>query len=808
MEGDLLSRKSEVLGDYRIAMRSRRLDEEEARLQSQGKAMFCILSAGQEIAQLASVKPLLPGDWARGYYRGGTESLASGVTNVREMIAQVLGDTGPNHDPASGGRMMGRHPGSRLLGIDGDLRDLTRQINRASDVSSTGSQMPVALGLARASNVFRDVPDLSKFPGLSRHGKEVALVSIGDASMAEGPALEALFQAAVQNVPLVASVMDNGYGISVPGDRQVPHGSISQALRGLAPHMNIVGPVEGWNYPKVVEAYQNAFAWTRENGRPSLVHSLVTQPMGHSSSGSHERYKTKERLQWEKDKDCIALTRTWILDNGLATEAELQTIEEEESLHVRTESDSAWAEYQAPIITLARRAIALFERNPSATPERDGLAKKIQENAPLTRGDIILALRAVLTRVGRSSSEHADLLRLHEEIMDEGREKYSSNVYVVGEKSPLNRKYVAPSYDEDAEEDSGAHLIAAGIATLMEQDLRVVAYGEDTGKIGGVTTCTLGLQSGEGQALPEIWKKSPALKKYIPEGGFGEGRIWDHAIAESSIIGTAVGLALRGLRPIAEIQYQDYVVYGLQQMVDELSSLRHRTDGGQAAPALVRTHGGQLVGMWHSGFPVGMVLSSCPGLRVLVPRNATQAVSMYRAVMESEDPAFSVEPLQGLYGKEKVPNNLGEMCTPLGHSEVLKQGDALTIITYGTCCTTAMEAAKELESMGINVEVVDLQTLNPIDTNGVALASMKKTGNVLFLDEDIPNGASAFVLNTLVNEREGLLHVDTIGTLTAPGHKPPYGKDGKFFGKPQPTDVVKKVCDMLDQIDNKNRSAY
>lgn len=812
MEDEPALNKAEILNDYRVAVRSRRLDEEEARLQAQGKAMFCILSAGQEMAQIASVKPLRPGDWMRGYYRGGTEVLASGVANVREMIAQVLGDTEGNHDPASGGRMMGRHPGSRLLNPEGYLKDLTKQINRASDVSSTGSQMPVALGLARASNVFRDVAELKSYTRLSNRGKEVALVSIGDASMAEGSALEALYQAAVQEVPLVVSVLDNGFGISVPGDKQMPHGSISRAVSGLEPKMRIIGPVESWNYLEIVEAYREAFTWTRREGKPSLVHSLVTQPMGHSSSGSHERYKSTERLQWEKDNDCIAVTRKWILESNMATEVELIAIEEEEERHVKKASGEAWSEFQAPIVALAERAMAVMDGNENANSERESLIKKVKEKSPINRSDIVLALRNVLKQSAVSSSARADLLSLHEEIINEGRERYSSNVYADGKKSPLQRKSVPPAYYENSgkgeREDTGAHIIAAGLATLMAEDPRIVCNGEDVGKIGGVTTCTLGLQSGESQVVKEIFDRSPALKQYVPPKGFGEGRVWDHSIAESSIVGGAVGMALRGLRPIVEIQYHDYAVYALQQMVDELSCLRHRTDGGQVAPVLIRTHGGQLVGMWHSGFPLGMILSSCPGLRVLVPRNGTHAVAMYRAVMKSQDPAFSVEPLQGLYCKEKVPENLDEICLPLGHSETLRKGDDFTIITYGSCCNTALEAAKELETMGIQVDVIDLQTLNPIDENGVALESIKKTGKVLFLDEDIPNGASAFALTTLIHEREGILHTELVAALTAPGHKPPYGKDGKFWGKPQPGDVVKKVCDMLEELDGEKRSSY
>lgn len=829
-ESILDSDRVRALDDYRDAVRSRRTDDAEARLQKSGKAMFCILAGGQELAQISAARQLKPGDWARGYYRAGAEVLALGTVSVREMIAQVIGDTVGLRDPSSGGRMMGRHFGTRLLNEQGNPINFMQQVNRASDVSSTGSQLPMAVGLARASRVFRDVEALHdpRFSGLSHRGGEVAHVSVGDASMAEGNVYEAIAQAVVQQLPLVISVFDNGYGISVPGTLQLPHGSASQALSGFAPRdaespgLKIVGPVEGWNYPRIQDAYRSAFDWVRQGKGPALVHALVTQPYGHSSSGDHTRYKTPERLQWEVDNDCLTQMRGWLIRNHMATEHELDTLEEDERAYVDGEAQAAWNDYYQSIIDQGERVVQLYERVMSDVPdladilqkELAGIRPKVEKGSSqyLSRGEMVESLRTVMRLARRANVQHlpsvATVFELHDRLVGQAKEVYSSKVYAEGEKSPLNARFVGPQYSEEPEQDTQAHLIAAGIATLMKQDPRIVSYGEDAGKLGGVTTCTLGLQGGEGSITPQVLANSPAIRRYLPPEGFGEGRSWDHAIAESTIVGTAVGLAMRGLKPIAEIQYHDYVVWGLQQMVDELSTLRHRTDGGQEAPALIRTHGHQLVGMWHSGSPMGMVLSSCPGLRVLVPRNAVQAIGMYRAVLQGGDPAFSVEPLMALYQKAPVPENLEDICVPLGQSEVLREGGHATIITYGYNCQVALQAAEMLAEDGVDVEVVDLQTLSPLDANGVALESIKKTGKVLFLDEDVPNGAMAMVQKALINDRGGLMHIDAMDVMTAPEHKPAYGKDGKYFGKPQPSDVSNAVLKLIDSLDNGTRHTF
>lgn len=811
--------KDSVLLDYRIALQSRFTDDVEENWKNAGRIKFDILGAGQEIAQICAVRPLVPGDWMRGYYRGFAEALFTETTTVREALAQVLGNTEEGCDPASGGRMMGRHFGSRLLDDDGEPVDFMQQINRGSDVSPTGSQLGPALGLALASNVFADNPAIEeRFPGLSKGGNEVTHVSIGDASMSEGIALESIFQAVVQRVPLVLSVYDNGFGISVPISQQTPNASISVALQGLASEADggarVIGPIHDWDYAECRKAYEEAYAWVREHRVPVIVHAMVTQPRGHSSSGDHRRYKSAERLQFEKDHDGIAALRQWAIDAGVATGEELDAVEREAKAHVQAEADAAWAEYYEPIVALAQAATELFERVGTGDSSPAGLDDAIArlragsrldiKQGFLTRSIVLEEARKILAATAGSETDaRAELLAFYERERADGQQRFSSNLYASGRHSPCEAPAVAPRNGEQPRLDTGAHIMAAGVATLMRQDPRVVTFGEDTGELGGVTTCSIGLQGGKSQVLPEIWKRSPALEMFMPEAGFGRGRIWDTAIAENSIVGTAAGLAVRGLRPIAEIQYHDYANYGVPQLSEELACLRHRTDGGQESPAIVWCQGHRLLGMWHSGSPMGMFMT-IPGLRVLVPRDAIQAVGMYRAVLtHGRDPAFVVVPLLDLYNKLPVPQNLDEVCVPLGHSEVLREGSDLTVITYGHCCSLALAAAKDFDELfGRSVEVVDLQTLNPLDLNGVAQRSIEKTGRVLFLDEDYPNGAMAMVSKALLHDRfaedgnQVLYYLESTRTLTSPDHKPAYAEDGGYFSKPQVHDIVERLAEL------------
>lgn len=836
--------REEILEDYRRAVTSRKADEQEARMSGSGQAKFCILAGGTELPAVVSGRLLQNGDWVRGYYRNLATELIIGVATLRQIFAQVIGDTEEGHEPQSGGRMMGRHHASRLLDTMGELIDLTEQVNRAADVSSTSSQMAVALGLARASRIFKEVPEIAAaFPGLSQKGQEIAMVSIGDSSMAEGLSYEAIAQAVIQEVPLLVSVLDNGYGISVPRDQQIPLDSISTALSGFdrtrldGTGLHIIGPVEGWDYVATRQAYEEAFNYIRRTGKPALVHCLVTQPFGHSSSGDHKRYKSAERLEFEESHDPITRMRAWMIEVGIANEEELRGIEDAVSQTVKGAAEGAWQDYYVPICELARGVLNLFDQIQFDLPDmqeviqaqRAPLNKKLESGSSpyLTRGEIYTAICSVLlaSRSHIESRTRASLAELRAEIHGDMTDRYSSHVFADPEHSPAHVEYVAPHYkagpDGKVPEDKMPNIIAAGLATLMAQDPRVVVFGEDAGKIGGVIAATRGLQGGREQA-GSFWDQSPALKRYGKATGFGKERVWDHPIAEASILGTAIGLGVRGLRPIAEVQYEDYLIWALQQLIDEAACLRHRTDGGQEAPMLLRVHGNQLLGMWHSGSHKGMVLTSTPGLCVLVPRNAVQAIGLYRAVMQGRDPALAIESLMSHYGSaEAVPDNLDEICIPLGHSEVIreveetddlkKKANQMTIVTYGYNCNLALQAAENLAKEGIEVEVVDLQTLQPLDVNGVAVRSMIKTGKVLFLDEDITNGGGRLIAYELIKRRDANgvraeLSLDEHDTLSAANHKPPYGADGKFFCKPNLIDIEHKVRTMLDELDQGRNS--
>ncbi len=825
----------DVLDDFRLILRARFLDEAENG-PWKTKTMFRVPGAGQEMAQIASVKYLQPGDWDRSYYRSTAASLKTKVMTVRQMAAQLFGDTTPGKDPSSGGRMMEHHHGTRILAPAG-LIDLTQQVNHASDTSSTGTQLPVAFGLARASRFFREAGTHEAFRKLSRVGKEVVLVTVGDGSLAEGTCFEAIAQAVVQKVPLVICVMDNEFAISVRGDLQVPHGDISKTLKGFTScqggdGLRIMPRVEGWDYSGLCMTFEKAIAHARAGIGPVLVHVKVQQPLGHSSSGSHERYKDNGRLSYDKDSKWIDQMKLWMLDEGIATAEHIADIAAEEKEFVDSEIAAAWQEFRMPLTELGERALTILRSVESSVPGglkdaiegpthrlREKVSREFDHERP-SRSEITLIIEQVLTEATLWVDTHSaglenaakgflqQLRELRDRIDRQAREDYSSTVYASGAESPCTAIRVDPEWPTDRNSrdkyDTQAHIISGGIATLMTENPRVIVTGEDVGKLGGVLQTTIGLQSGRLQIKGEA-REALAIKRYVPDAGFGVNRIWDHGIAESTIVGGAVGMALRGLRPIVEIQFVDYLVWGLQQIVDEAASLRHRTDGGQACPMLIRTPGHREKGMWHSGSPLGMILSACPGVRVLVPRNGVQAIAMYRAVLAGGDPAISIEPLTLMATPQLVPENLDTVCLPLGQSEVLRPGSDVTIVTYGYCCEVALEAAKTLARYGVEAEVIDLQTLNPLDLNGVAEASIRRTGAAVFLDEDIPEGASAVIAKKLMFER-GLFWSDEMPSfVTAPHHKPPYGTDGRFFCKPEPRDVIVAVLGMPVVIDSASK---
>ncbi len=826
--------RNDVLDDFRLILRARFLDEAEGG-PWKTKSLFRVPGAGQELAQIASVKYLQPGDWDRSYYRSTAASLKTTVMNLRQMAAQLFGDTTPGNDPSSGGRMMEHHHGSRLLSL-GRTIDLTQQVNHASDSSVTGTQLPVAFGLARASRYFRESAPQPGFQMLTRSGREVALVTVGDGSLAEGACFEAIAQAVIQSVPLVICVMDNQYAISSTGDLQMPHGDVSKALKGFAstqPGSNglrIMPSVNGWDYPGLCQTFEKAIAHARSGAGPVLVHVKVQQPLGHSSSGSHERYKGDDRLIYDKDSKWIDEMTRWIVEEEIATTVELNAIATEEKTFVDSQIAAAWEDFRAPILKLATQALAILDSFSSEIPTelretietqasrlREKVEKRFDYERP-SRSEVTLIVETLLEDAAiwlnpqkggegdvASLSMLNQLRHFRDEINRHAREDYSSGVYASDPESPCSALRVDPVWPADRSNrencDTQAHIISAGIATLMEEDARIVVNGEDVGALGGVLQTTLGLKNGRLSIKGES-KEGLAIKRYIPNDGFGRTRVWDHGIAESTIVGGAVGMALRGLRPIVEIQFVDYLVWGLQQIVDEVGTLRYRTDSGQACPLLIRTPGHREKGMWHSGSPMGMILSACPGLRLLVPRNGVQAVAMYRAVLASGDPALSVEPLALMARPQLIPDNLDKVCLPLGQSEILRHGTDVTIVTYGYCCEVALNAAERLARRGIEAEVVDLQTLNPIDLNGIAEDSIRRTGAVVFLDEDIPEGATAIIAQKLMFERGLYWDSEMPAFVTAPHHKPPYGTDGRFFCKPEPRDVIAAVLGMPVVVHN------
>lgn len=947
--------KREKLADFRKVVALRLAEEAEFDLKHDNQAPFAINGAGTETCALVLSKKIKKGDVVRGYYRDAPLAIACNVISIKEKLAGVLGNVwddeeGQPFDPASGGRQMGNHIGSRIRDENGDLvENLEDNVIWLTQSSPTGSQMPVALGAAKAQ----------KLKNAKTGSDNVAVVTIGDASMAEGIAWETLNQAVVQELPLVCVCYDNEFGISVPGDMQIAHNNVSRALSGMAPAdgetkgLKIIGPVDGSDEEDLEKATDEAFKWAREHSQPAFVHVKITQPHDHSSSGSAARYKGDERLKHEKENDPVMRMRKKLMDGEVATEPELQQIIDEEIEKVDKTKAEAWKDFYSPVKKLGEEAINKLNafgndvtRFGEVLDANGADSEAVIRVLNKTRGDIAKAMESgsIKGKYGqalRVSNLHQflkkvlidtnsttlkalrsrkELARFVLDIEKEMDQRINGHVYAEGERSPLNVARVIPIFRKGPEgkvaEDSTSNILAVGYKADMQRDQRVVIMGEDAGLIGGVNGTTLGLQGGleqvikgtiatlgqewmtlrklstfetkvveynplrflmadkreeipfqlpnsviqknglmdkhnlvqylrgllvengklptaknEADQMVEIklskedvglyfFRGNPAILRYFKDEdqmistfkGLGIGRIWDSAIAEATIVGESIGMALLGKRPIAEIQYLDYVIYALQQIVDEMARVRHSTRGGQICPAIVKTSGHQLLGMWHSGSPMMKLIEA--GLRLVCGRNGTQTVGMMRACLKGDDPAIVVEPLLKVTGgKEPVPDNLEEVCIPLGESEVLKEGSDLTIVTYGECCYSALDAAKELEAkFGITVEVVDLQTLNPIDVNGVAKKSIAKTGKLLVLDEDIPGGASSYIYNKLMlanmpNEegtelREKVINYTEVSDcLTGPECKPSYaGFEGRYWTKPNQYKIIDKVLAMMKGV--------
>ncbi|RAU83381.1 alpha-ketoacid dehydrogenase subunit alpha/beta [Pontibacter arcticus] len=781
----------EILNDYRIAWESRQASLAGRKEVFMGKAKFGIFGDGKEVAQLAMAKFFKAGDFRSGYYRDQTFMFAIGELTLQQYFAQLYAHTDVEAEPSTAGRAMNGHFGTRLLDEEGNWKDLTKQKNSSSDISPTAAQMPRLVGLAYASKLYRQNPELQQFDTFSVNGNEVAFGTIGNASTSEGMFFEAINAAGVLQIPMLVSVWDDGYGISVPAEYQTTKGSISEILAGFQRNSKEeqgyeIFKVKGWDYAALCEAYEAAVRVCREEHVPVLIHvEEVTQPQGHSTSGSHERYKSKERLDWEADFDCLKKMREWVLESGIATEEQLDQIEEAAKETVKVARTNAWSEFMASIKSDHEDALRLLNNLASASEhitEVTAISEELRKTLNPVRSDAVRAIRKALryVRDERNEAKH-ELVGWLEQTLGENADRFNSYLYSQSEESALLVEEVKAEFDDNSPVVDGREVLQACFDAILARDPRVFAIGEDVGKIGDVNQAFAGLQ-----------------EKY------GELRVTDTGIRECTIIGQGIGASLRGLRPITEIQYLDYLLYAIQILSDDVACLQYRTKGGQKAPLIVRTRGHRLEGIWHSGSPIGMILNSIRGMHVLVPRDMTQAAGFYNTLLKADEPALVIECLNGYRLKERIPNNIAEFTVPLGQPEIIKEGTDITIVTYGSMCRIVMDAAKQLEEFGISAEVIDVQTLLPFDINHMISDSIRKTNRVLFADEDVPGGATAFMMQQVVDGQEAWRYLDSKPQcLTAHAHRPPYSSDGDYFSKPNTEDVFETVYDIMHEADPK-----
>lgn len=785
---DILSREK-ILSDYRLACESRQVSLLGRRDVMGGRAKFGIFGDGKELAQLAAASAFRRGDFRSGYYRDQTFVAALGELRWTEFFAQLYADTDVTRDPNTAGRSMNGHFATRWLDENGLWRNQTEFFNSVCDIAPTAGQLPRSLGLAYASRLFRHNPGLSDLTSFSRHGNEVVFGTIGDASTSQGMFWETMNAAGVLQVPLLMSVWDDGYGISVPVEYQTTKGSISKAMAGFQRDAIDekgfeIFTVKGWDYIALLETYQHAARLCREQHVPVLVHvQELTQPQGHSTSGSHERYKSTERLSWEVEHDCNRMFRLWILENGFATSYELDAIEAEAKQTARQARVDAWNAFQGSMQNDHNEVVDLLQqaaRNHPKSAELMAIREELRRIVNPLRRDDVAAVRKALRLLRNDTSKTREGLRNWLiRTKPENEDRFSSHLYSQSPESPMLIEGVPAHYPESGPMVDGYVLMQHYFDALFARDPRVVALGEDVGRIGDVNQGFAGLQ-----------------EKY------GEERITDTGIRETTIIGQGIGLAMRGLRPIVEIQYFDYIFYALATLTDDLATLQYRTKGGQKAPLIVRTRGHRLEGIWHSGSPMGAMLSTLRGMHVLVPRNMTQAAGFYNTLIKGDDPALLIECLNGYRLKERLPDNLDEFCLPLGVPEVLREGTDVTLVTYGSMCRIVMEAAAQLADMGISVEVIDVQTLLPFDVHHSIVESIKKTNRVLFADEDVPGGATAYMMQEVVEVQKAYQYLDSVPrTLTAKAHRPPYGSDGDYFSKPNVDDVIETVYALMNEAE-------
>lgn len=777
-----------VLEDYHLAVASREASLIGRREVLTGKAKFGIFGDGKELAQIAVSKCMQPGDIRSGYYRDQTLMFATGMSDIEKFFSQLYANPDLSNEPATAGRMMNGHYGTRWLDANGDWVDLTQDVHSSSDISPTAGQMVRALGLAFASKCYRNIQELQQgFEKFTRNGNEVVFCTIGDASTSEGLFWETINAAGVLRVPMAVFVWDDGYGISVPRKYQTTKNSISEALAGMQwddanGGLNIY-KVKGWDYAGMLETIQKGIARVRETHIPAIFHvQEVTQPQGHSTSGSHERYKNKERLEWEKEWDCISKLREFILNNEIAAEEELLRIEDDAKQQARDAKQRAWDNFINPIKEQIQQATHLcnqvvYEGGPNAATIAEMITKLNSIREPI-RKDVMQTVRRVLTLCSGNSEAVRGLRNFYDYLLQDNRDKFSSHLHSESRHSAMKVTEVPAVFMPDAQQLNGYEILNKFFDHTFANNPAVVAFGEDLGKIGDVNQGFAGLQ-----------------EKY------GEGRIFDVGIREATIIGQGLGMAMRGLRPIAEIQYLDYLLYGLQPLSDDVATMLYRTKGGQKCPLIVRTRGHRLEGIWHSGSPIGMIINSIRGMYLCVPRNMTQAAGMYNTLLQSDEPGIVIECLNGYRLKENVPANLATYTVPFGVPEVIRQGTDITIVSYGSTLRVIEEAiVNYLEPSGISCEVVDVRTLLPFDINNMILESLKKTNRIVFVDEDVPGGASAYMFQQVMEKQGGYRWLDVAPrTITAQAHRPAYATDGDYFSKPNAEDIAAVIEEMMNE---------
>lgn len=779
-----------VLEDYRLAVTSREASLTGRKEVLTGKAKFGIFGDGKELAQIAMAKSFEKGDFRSGYYRDQTLMMAKNVINVEEFYAQLYADPQEGADPCSAGRQMNCHFATPLIDQHGEWLNAKDQYNTAADISSTAGQMPRAIGLALASKFYRENKELPKDNPFSNEGNEVCFATIGDASTSEGHFWESINAACVLQIPLAFTVFDDGYGISVPKKYQTTKENISEILEGFRLDDNGNGmyifKAKAYDYVELCSVYEEGIKLVREKQIPALFHITdVTQPQGHSTSGSHERYKSNERLQWEKDFDCIVKMREWIITNKIADAATLDEIEKEAKKHVSESKRKAWAAFNQPIKAKINELIDRLNNLAANSNNKTAIQsaiKNIQTAYNPVRKDIVeVAKQALRATLGESNPARVQLSNWLQHYERENKDLYNTHLYSETPYSALKVKSVAPKFSANSEDKNGFEVLNAAFDHYIKNDPRIIAFGEDVGKIGDVNQGFAGLQ-----------------EKH------GKHRVFDTGIRELTIMGQAIGMAMRGLRPIAEIQYLDYLIYGLQPLTDDVATLTYRTNGIQRCPLIIRSRGHRLEGIWHTGSPMGMIINSLRGMHVLVPRNMTQAAGFYNTMLQSDEPALIIECLNGYRLKEKMPDNLGEYTIPLGIPEILQEGSDVTLVSYGSCLRIAEKAIAELSNLDISVELIDVQSLLPFDIKHSIVESLKKTNRIVFLDEDVPGGASAYMMQKVIEEQKGYRYLDAQPTtISAKPHRGAYGTDGDYFSKPNAEDIIEVIYGLMQESNPK-----